>query len=94
LFLFFQITKPASMTALGLWSANSLAGKALLAGLGDVTAQTHILGADYHWIQARMTGINTPGLPLASANQNVAAQKRVATTMLTTIPAAKKPRMS
>ncbi|KAJ7472160.1 hypothetical protein FB451DRAFT_315151 [Mycena latifolia] len=30
-----KITKPASMTALGLWSANSRSGKTLLQGLGD-----------------------------------------------------------
>ncbi|KAJ6632203.1 hypothetical protein B0H10DRAFT_1976516 [Mycena sp. CBHHK59/15] len=88
-----KITKPASMTALGLWSGNSQTGKTLLAGLGDVATQTYILGPDYAWVHARITGTHPGPLPLA--NQNLNAQKRPATTTpIPTIPVAKKARTS
>ncbi|KAJ7457358.1 hypothetical protein FB451DRAFT_1098079 [Mycena latifolia] len=84
-----KITKPASMTALGLWSANSQRGKTLLQGLGDPATQTRILGADCHLVYARIHG--TP-VPFANASQTLNAQKR--TSPDATNPVAKKARTS
>ncbi|KAJ7102727.1 hypothetical protein C8R44DRAFT_988104 [Mycena epipterygia] len=92
-----RVTKPANMTALGLWSGNSQTGKTLLHGLGDVAAQTRILGADYPWVYARIYGMANQApapMPLANASQTLNAQKRVATNMPPTMPAAKKARPS
>ncbi|KAJ7123875.1 hypothetical protein C8R43DRAFT_1031770 [Mycena crocata] len=72
-----KVTKPASMTAIGLWTANSQTGKGLLAGLGDPAMQTRILGADYPWVYARIYTGNAPA-PLANASQTLNAQKRPA----------------
>jgi len=69
------------MTALGLWSANSQIGKTLLHGLGDVAAQTRILGAEYHWVYGRIHGVPDSSLPptaLANARQTLNTHKRVA----------------
>ncbi|KAJ7722655.1 hypothetical protein DFH07DRAFT_971838 [Mycena maculata] len=58
-----QVTKPASMTALGLWADNSQKGKVLLNSLGDQATQTRILGADYGWVYARIYGTNNAPMP-------------------------------
>ncbi|KAJ7450061.1 hypothetical protein B0H11DRAFT_2078301 [Mycena galericulata] len=90
-----QVTKPASMTAPAVWSANSQKGKTLLHGLGDVATQAQILGADYASVYARIYGpATTAPMPLANANQTLNAPKRTATTELPTIPVTKKPRTS
>ncbi|KAJ7727269.1 hypothetical protein B0H16DRAFT_1383573 [Mycena metata] len=73
-----KITKPASMTALGLWNANSQTGKTLLGALGDPATQMRVLGADHSWVHARIHGSPSVPLPLANANQNLTAQKRTA----------------
>ncbi|KAF7333484.1 hypothetical protein MVEN_02364600 [Mycena venus] len=95
-----QVTKPASMTALGLWTANSETGKALLQGLGDAATQVRILGLAYPTVYARIWGQNPPSvpaagttlMPLANANQILNAQKRAAIDL--TVQVAKKPRTS
>ncbi|KAJ7766375.1 hypothetical protein DFH07DRAFT_809714 [Mycena maculata] len=52
-----EIMKPANMTAAGLRAENSPRGKALLALLGDETAQRRILGtADYETAVAQICG--------------------------------------
>ncbi|KAJ7689035.1 hypothetical protein B0H17DRAFT_1067547 [Mycena rosella] len=89
-----HITKPASMTALGLWATNSQSGKTLLHGLGDPATQTRILGADYAWVYARIYGLPAPPAPLANASQTLNAQKRAAPAGPSTVPAAKKARTS
>ncbi|KAJ6542089.1 hypothetical protein DFH09DRAFT_1368280 [Mycena vulgaris] len=90
-----KITKPASMTALGLWFANSEKGKTLLGGLGDPAMQTRILGADYPWVCARIHyGTATPPMPLANAYQILNAQKRPAPAELPTVPVTKKAKTS
>ncbi|KAJ7689580.1 hypothetical protein B0H17DRAFT_1202218 [Mycena rosella] len=89
-----KIAKPASMAALGLWSANSQSGKALLHGLGDPAAQTRILGADYAWVYARIYGLPTAPAPLANANHVLNAQKRAAPAASSTFPVAKKAKTS
>ncbi|KAJ7664333.1 hypothetical protein DFH06DRAFT_1470738 [Mycena polygramma] len=48
----FKVTKPASMTRQGLWAFNSQTGKALLALLGDVSAQRRVLAGDYDRVTA------------------------------------------
>ncbi|KAJ7666689.1 hypothetical protein DFH06DRAFT_1184497 [Mycena polygramma] len=90
-----SVTKPASMTALGLWAGNSQAGKTLLQALGDVATQSRILGAAYPAVHARIHGVPTPAvpMPLANANQLLNAQKRTADAH-SAATAAKKPRMS
>ncbi|KAJ7187173.1 hypothetical protein C8R46DRAFT_981462 [Mycena filopes] len=89
-----QITKPASMTALGVWTANSQTGKGLLAVLGDATAQMRVLGADYAPVHARIYGTYAApapaALPLTNAN-NSNAQKRAAD-VHAALPASKKMR--
>ncbi|KAJ7101409.1 hypothetical protein B0H15DRAFT_410938 [Mycena belliarum] len=86
-----KITKPASMTALGLWTANSITGKALLLGLGDQATQMRILAADYPLVYVRIHGTSTP---LANASQTLNAQKRTTSDPLSSNPVAKKPRIS
>ncbi|KAK7039307.1 hypothetical protein R3P38DRAFT_473664 [Favolaschia claudopus] len=90
-----KVTKPASMTAVGLWAANSQAGKTLLANLGDATTQAQILGNAYSVVHARIYGTNPPPLPAAAplANSNQ-VPKRPATNAPGVNPVAKKPRMS
>ncbi|KAJ7754103.1 hypothetical protein B0H16DRAFT_1886776, partial [Mycena metata] len=87
-----KITKPASMTALGLWTANSQAGKTLLKALGDSAMQMRILGADYQWVYARIHGAHPAPLPLTNAN-HVNAQKRTAADVHPGVPVSKKPRI-
>lgn len=82
------------MVPLGQWAGNSQAGKALLQGLGDPAAQTRILGADYPWVYARISGDNNVPMPLANANQALNAPKRTATAALPANPVAKKARTS
>ncbi|KAJ6523305.1 hypothetical protein B0H19DRAFT_1201796 [Mycena capillaripes] len=89
-----QITKPASMTAIGLWTANSQAGKTLLQALGDAATQTRVLGDAYPWVYARIHGGNAGPMPLANANQILNAQKRTAADTHAANPIAKKPRTS
>ncbi|KAJ6489159.1 hypothetical protein C8R47DRAFT_476844 [Mycena vitilis] len=90
-----SVTKPASMTALGLWAGNSQTGKTLLQALGDVATQIRILGAAYPSVYARIHGLPTPivPMPLANANQLLNAQKRTADAH-SAATAAKKPRRS
>jgi hypothetical protein len=87
-----QVTKPASMTAVGLWAANSQTGKTLLQGLGDAATQARILGPAYPVVYARIYGENAP---LANANQALNVQKRAATDAYATTPVPlKKPRIA
>ncbi|KAF7340841.1 hypothetical protein MSAN_02113500 [Mycena sanguinolenta] len=90
------VTKPPSMTAVGLWTANSKAGKALLQDLGDVATQARILGPAYPTVYARIHGeVAAAGpVPLANANQILNAPKRVATCVPAAPSVPKKPRLS
>ncbi|KAJ6572542.1 hypothetical protein DFH09DRAFT_1362470 [Mycena vulgaris] len=58
-----KITKPESMVKMAAWSADSVLGKTLLDGLGDVTAQRRVLGEEYDGVHARIIG--APILPAA-----------------------------
>ncbi|KAJ7450057.1 hypothetical protein B0H11DRAFT_325445 [Mycena galericulata] len=89
-----KITKPATLVALGQWTGNSKAGRTLLNALGDPAAQTRILGPDYQWVYARISGANDVPMPLANANQTLNAPKRAATTALSAAPVPKKARTS
>ncbi|KAJ6510818.1 hypothetical protein C8R45DRAFT_1088961 [Mycena sanguinolenta] len=55
-----EVAKPPSMTAAGLWTANSQAGIALLQDLGDAETQARILGAAYPTVHARIHGEKAP----------------------------------
>ncbi|KAJ7218972.1 hypothetical protein B0H12DRAFT_326780 [Mycena haematopus] len=93
-----EVTKPPSMTAAGLWTANSEAGKTLLQCLGDAETQARILGAAYPTVYTRIYGqsaspVPAEPLPLTSASQFLNAQKRGVpdSDVLDSIP--KKPRI-
>ncbi|KAJ6510824.1 hypothetical protein C8R45DRAFT_1068742 [Mycena sanguinolenta] len=90
------VTKPPSMTAVGLWTANSKAGKALLQNLGDAATQARILGASYPTVSARIHGevAGVGPVPLANANQILNAPKRAATGVPAAPSVPKKPRLS
>ncbi|KAJ7101404.1 hypothetical protein B0H15DRAFT_927201 [Mycena belliarum] len=85
-----EITKPASMAAIGLWSANSQTGKTLLHVLGDPSTQMRILGADYHWVHARIHG---NAMPLRNTTNTQNALKRTPADVQLSNPAAKKRRV-
>ncbi|KAJ7699137.1 hypothetical protein B0H14DRAFT_2485121 [Mycena olivaceomarginata] len=51
-----KITKPNTMMAHTAWSASSEIGKSLLDTLGDRAMQEAVLGAQYGWVRARITG--------------------------------------
>jgi hypothetical protein len=76
------------MVAFATWSANSQTGKTLLLSLGDLAAQTRVLGADHYWVYARIYGATDSDLPmpLGDANRTINAPKRMATTALPTKP--------
>ncbi|KAJ7886201.1 hypothetical protein B0H14DRAFT_2698032 [Mycena olivaceomarginata] len=83
-----EVTKPPAMVAFATWSANSQTGKTLLLSLGDLAAQTRVLGADHYWVYARIYGATDSDLPmpLGDANRTINAPKRMATTALPTKP--------
>ncbi|KAF7340850.1 hypothetical protein MSAN_02114500 [Mycena sanguinolenta] len=91
------VTKPASMTAVARWRANSQTGKMLLQQLGDAATQARILGAAYPMVYAQIHGEEAPpvdpGLaPIANASH--VPKRRVATNAPPANPVSKKPRIS
>ncbi|KAH8120345.1 hypothetical protein DFH11DRAFT_55253 [Phellopilus nigrolimitatus] len=65
-----HVTKPESMTALGLWTGNSMKGQELLESLGNAASQQRILGNRYAWAYTTIMG--KPPVSAASS----AGQKR------------------